>query len=460
MFVRLLATFSFLLITCSSAWSDERIALNPYVGKYVGSDWEAPVTHNFSFEGNEIIGQIVYRWDNMNFYSNLSDLVLDGTTLTGVWSPNEGEIYKYEVQFSEDFQGLKGQYGDSEGQRAKFSGTIMSMSEIMLSGGDVCAKTNYYRCARVNRDQVRVLTQKEFFEIFDGRIFKSGAYVGGGVEFLIDKSDSTLNIIQEGQPPQKVEIAIQELSEVCFMGGGGCVDDSYVLLDYNKNPLGGILNDTFNIMYLSSTQGIGGAREGTFFDCGINNIDEGKLFTTRDCLLDFKFENFKVFANAQELSIHNNEFFYLYDNGQEYFEELASLSASSNIGDEQSTNDLKNVISAYEDYLTVSDYCGENKSTNHFQDLKESIGIVLDKLIEELDIPSSDIEATKDEAFNRAVSNLENNDEHQKMVIMIGALDESQSYKMCKDTVESMAPAYRMMAKQALKSKDKKNRDL
>ena len=85
---------------------------------------------------------------------------------------------------------------------------------------------------------------------------------------------------------------------------------------------------------------------------------------------------------------------------------------------------------------------------------------MLDKLIEELDIPSSDIEATKDEAFNRAVSNLENNDEHQKMVIMIGALDESQSYKMCKDTVESMAPSYRMMAKQALKSKDKKNRDL
>ena len=64
MFVRLLATFSFLLITCSSAWSDERIALNPYVGKYVGSDWEAPVTHNFSFEGNEIIGQIVYNWED------------------------------------------------------------------------------------------------------------------------------------------------------------------------------------------------------------------------------------------------------------------------------------------------------------------------------------------------------------------------------------------------------------
>lgn len=284
---------------CSSAWSDERIALHPYVGKYVGADWEAPVTHTFRFEGKKIIGQIVYNWEGMNYYEELSDLVLDGNTLTGKWMPNASENYKYEFQFDNDFKTLQGQYGDEQGERAKISGTIMSMSDKILEGQDICAETNNYRCVKNYGDPVRVLTVEEFFKIFDGKVYKTGSSVGGGAEFLIDRNNMTLNVVQKGNKPQTLDIAFERLSHVCFnRGSGECVADSIALLDFNKDPVGGILIDTFNIMYVN----------GRFFDCGVDYIDQGKLATPRDCLLDPSFENFKTFGNGEELIIRNNEF--------------------------------------------------------------------------------------------------------------------------------------------------------
>lgn len=142
-------------------------------------------------------------------------------------------------------------------------------------------------------------------------------------------------------------------------------------------------------------------------------------------------------------------------NEKKYFDKLASNSALIDSG-----NNLKSLISAYEDYLKISDYCGENKSSKHFQELRESVKIVLNKLIDEKGIPSADIEATKDKAFNQAVSKLENDNEHQQQLRMINSLDESQSYNFCKQMVEGIAPAYRMMAKEATKSTEKKKRDL
>ncbi len=121
---------------------------------------------------------------------------------------------------------------------------------------------------------------------------------------------------------------------------------------------------------------------------------------------------------------------------------------------------LSNVVSVYENYIRISSYCEDNKSSGHFKEFKKDVKIILDKLISEAEIPNDKISSFKDKAYDRAQATLDRDSEFQSQLITMTALDKSQSYQICKKTTAGIAPMYRMMAKQAKKSNTKKKRDL
>ncbi len=121
---------------------------------------------------------------------------------------------------------------------------------------------------------------------------------------------------------------------------------------------------------------------------------------------------------------------------------------------------LNNVVSVYENYLKISGYCEEHKSSGHFKEFKKDVKIILDKLISEAEIPNDKISSFKDKAYDKALAKLDRDSEYQGQLRMMSALDKSKTYQVCQKTTAGIAPMYRMMAKQAKKSNTKKKRDL
>lgn len=128
--------------------------------------------------------------------------------------------------------------------------------------------------------------------------------------------------------------------------------------------------------------------------------------------------------------------------------------------DPKTAKTLKSVKSVYDDYLVVTDYCEQHTSSGHYKEFKKNIKIVLDKLISDANIPSKDINSFKDKAYNAAQKDLEQDGEHQSQVRINSALSSSESSQVCYKVASTANRTYRMMAKEATKSKNKKKRDL
>ena len=435
------------------AFSSELLTKEPFDYKWIFNDgFEIEGSISFSINNDVLTGTYEYTYEGKQQGGDLTDISVENQNVEATWNQG-GKSGTYYLTFDKEFKSFQGHFYFNNGapgaimlgKNSTYQGTqVVEISpEKILEGWNVCLYENKSRCDYYTR----VLTPEEFIQIFNGKVFKAGRSVGGsqGTEFMFNTDDMTYTFLTDDGEIKTRKLGFERGITVCFNSGSGpCIEDTYALIDAERDPIGGVLNDTFHIYY-KWDRGIG-----KFFDCGIEGIDQGVLITPRICSVEPYKKTYTVAGTGESVEINTNEFAFIAPD-KTYFDS-PKIAATKNAGT------LKTVADLYTTYQQIDDYCGE---TIDLGDLQQEINSIIGLMASEKELSEDAVTQIKDDAWEQGLSQNKKDSEFQQMSIMYAGMNSADRKKACQTAFDEITSTYRTMRvamEKAVKKDEKKKR--
>lgn len=439
------------------AFASELLTKGPFNLTYIYNDgFEIEGSISFSINNDVLTGTYEYTYEGKQEGGDLTDISVENQNVEATWNQG-GKSGTYYLTFDKEFKSFQGHFYFNNGapgaimlgKNSTYQGTqVVEISpEMILKGWNVCLYENNSRCGKMYRYSVRVLTKEEFIQIFNGKVFKAGESVGGnqGTEFMFNTDDMTYTFLTDDGEIKTRKLGVEQINAVCFnRGSGPCIEDTYALIDAERDPVGGVLKDTFHIYY-AWENGIG-----KFFDCGLDYIDQGVLATPRDCVIGPYNKTYTVAGTGESVEINNNEFALIAPD-KTYFDS-PKIAATKNAGT------LKTVADLYTTYQQIDDYCGE---TIDLGDLQQEINSIIGLMASEKELSEDAVTQIKDDAWEQGLSQNKKDSEFQQMSIMYAGMNSADRKKACQTAFDEITSTYRTMRvamEKAVKKDEKKKR--
>ena len=265
---------------------------------------------------------------------------------------------------------------------------------------------------------------------------------GGSSEFSIDFTKNEYKVLQSNGNVEVRYFKIFE-SSVCFdRGSGPCIEGSFAMIETDKDlnfvqPIRGILADTFIIL--------GGARESTpwnprkdtYFDCGIDYIENETIFLPRDCYLGVKGSTEKLMENGNQVHITDNEIKLVSDD--------ASYFTSDEVSESGKDDTIRNIAEIYAEYRKQDILCGEAIDLSETEEL---MGSMINSLLIMMKAEEGDFDSIKDEAWDKSESIVEAEEQWEFMKTLYSGFSKSEKREPCNEMNSQTNQLYRMLEMQ------------